>query len=170
MLPPASTEEQLRAAREIVLRQLSYRAHSREQLRGKLASRGVEPEIAEQVLDRFTEVGLVDDAAFAEWVVRSQRDSRGLSRRALAVELHKRGVDGDTAASALTDVQDDYETALRLAQRKLEATAGLERAVRERRIAGMLARKGYGAAVTFRAVMEALDGEEPQDREEPQDS
>ncbi|MDO5495829.1 MAG: regulatory protein RecX [bacterium] len=160
--PPASEEEQERAAREIVLRQLAMMARSREQLREKILARGVSEPVAERVLDRFTEVGLVDDAAFAESLVRTQRESRGLSRRGLAAELTKRGVDREVLAEAVAAVgdEDEYETALRLARKRASATAGLERPVRERRIAGMLARKGYGASVAYRAVREALE-EEP---------
>lgn len=165
--PPASPEEQERAARDVVLRQLTMMARSREQLREKILARGIAEEVAEQVLDRFTEVGLVDDAAFAETLVRTQRESRGLSRRGLAAELRKRGVEGDVAAEALSEIGDEeeFETALRLAQKRAAATSGLDRKVRERRIAGMLARKGYGASVAYRAVREALAAEGAQ--EEP---
>lgn len=156
--PPASKEDQERVARDVVLRQLSMMARSREQLREKVLAKGVGEDVAERVLDRFTEVGLVDDAAFAESLVRTQRESRGLSRRGLAAELRRRGVERDVVEEAVSAVGDEeeYETALRLARKRAAATAGLERQVRERRIAGMLARKGYGASVAYRAVREAL--------------
>ncbi|HZK04833.1 MAG TPA: regulatory protein RecX [Actinomycetaceae bacterium] len=155
---PATAENQEQAARAIVLRQLTITSRSREQLRVKLEQRGIPDDVSERVLDRFTEVGLIDDAAYAEMLVRTGRESRGLSRRGLAVELRKRGVDGDTAAAAIDAVDDEAEfaTALRLAERKAASTIGLERAVRERRIAGMLARKGYGSSVVYRAVGEVL--------------
>lgn len=144
--------------REIVLRQLSMMSRSREQLRTKLLDKGVSEDVAARILDRFESVGLVDDAAYADAVVRTQRESRGLSRRGLAAELKKRGVDGETAAAAVGAVgaAEEYSTALQLALKKARSTQGMERAVRERRIAGMLARKGYGAAVSYRAMREAL--------------
>lgn len=155
---PATPEQQERAAREIVLRQLTIQARSREQLRVKLEEKGISAQISEQVLDRFTAVGLIDDAAFAESVVRTQMQSRGLSRRGLSRELQQRGVGLEDAAAALDAIDDEteYATALQLARRKAAATAGLDREVRERRIAGMLGRKGYGASISYRAIREAL--------------
>ena len=56
-------------ARKILLDQLTGRARSRSDLAARLAQRDVPDEIAARLLDRFEEVGLVDDAAFARgWV------------------------------------------------------------------------------------------------------
>lgn len=145
-------------ARELVLRQLTTMPRSREQLRLKLAERGIDPAVITRVLDRFAAVGLVDDAQYAEMLVRTQRESRGLSRRALAQEMRARGISPEDAAGALEALtpQDEEEAALRLARRKARATAGLDRHVRERRILGMLARKGYPSGVSLRAVRTAL--------------
>ncbi len=43
------------------------------------------------ILDRFEEVGLVDDAQYAEMIVRTRHAERGLSRRAISTELRRRG-------------------------------------------------------------------------------
>src|SRR3954466_11079789 len=83
-------------ARAIVLRQLTMAPRSRAQLADKLAERGADEAVAERVLDRFEEVGLVDDEAFAQLLVRSQRAGRGLGRRALAHELRRKGVEHET--------------------------------------------------------------------------
>ena len=134
---------------------------SRSELATKMAARGVESEVAEQVLDRLTEVGLVDDVAFAGMLVRSKQETRGLARRALLHELRQKGVDDDVARDAVEDVTDDDERAgaERVVARKLRATRGLDRAVRERRLAGVLARKGYPGAVAYAVVRQALDAE-----------
>jgi len=162
---PASVrqEEQEAIAREIVLRQLTVTDRSREQLRAKLAARGVPDDVAVAVLDRFEAAGLVDDARYAEVLVRTGREQRGLSRRALAHELRTRGVDESVAAVALASVtaEDEHATALELARRKARATRGLDPRVRERRIAAMLSRKGYPVEVVVRATRAALEGEMP---------
>ncbi|RJK96562.1 regulatory protein RecX [Vallicoccus soli] len=134
---------------------------SRGQLAEALTRRDVPEDVAERVLDRLTEVGLVDDAAFAEGWVRSRHGVRGLGRRALGHELRRRGVDDQVAAEALDGLDPDEEraTALRLAQRKLAATRGLDRDARVRRTAGMLARKGYPGGLAAAVVREALDAE-----------
>lgn len=134
---------------------------SRAQLAATLAERGAQPEIAREVLDRFEDVGLVDDAAFAAGWVRSRQVTRGLSRRALAHELRAKGIDDVTAAGALQPVDDDAErsAALHLVGRRLPATRGLERDRRIRRLVAMLARKGYSPGMSLQVVLKVL-GEE----------
>lgn len=131
---------------------------SRAQLAEAMARRDVPEEIADRVLDRFTEVGLVDDAEYARMLVRTRHAERGMSRRALAVELRRRGVDEETAGEALTQVEDaDEESAARaLVRRKLAATAGLDPQVRSRRTYAALGRKGYGPGLVARLVREEL--------------
>ena len=100
------------------------------------------------VLDRLTEVGLVDDEAFAEMLVRSQQAGRGLARRALARELRSKGIDPELAAETLDGIDDESERerARELVAKKLRSMHGLDApSVQTRRLAGMLARKGYAS-------------------------
>ncbi|MET3952308.1 regulatory protein [Arthrobacter sp. UYEF36] len=150
-------------ARAIVLRQLTNSPKSRLQLARKLAERNVPDDVAEAVLDRFEEVKLIDDADFAEMWVRSRSQSRKLAKGALRRELTEKGIDTDTASLALEQLSDeDEEAAAReLVQRKLRGVTGFEdRAERDkttRRLASMLARKGYQPAQAFRIVGDVLD-------------
>ena len=145
-------------ARNIVLRQLTAGARSRAQLADVLARRGVPDEVAQAVLDRFEEVDLVDDAEFARQWVQSRRTGRGLARRALQHELRHRGVDDETVREAVAGIDDDaeVETARELVRRRLPSTASDDPARRQRRLAGMLARKGYGPGVALRVVREEV--------------
>lgn len=148
-------------ARAIALRQLTAAPRSRAQLAEAMARRDVPEDVADRVLDRFTEVGLVDDAAYAEILVRSRHAERGMSRRALAMELRRKGVDDEVAREALEQVDDaDEEQAARaLARKKLRATRGLDREVRLRRAYGALGRRGYGGSLVSRVVREELAAE-----------
>ena len=145
-------------ARQIVLRQLAMAPRSRKQLRDKLRQRGCPDDVAEAVLDRMTEVGLVDDEAYAGMLVRSQQASRGLATRALARELRTKGVDDDTARAALAEVRPEHEReqAERLVAKKLRSMHGLDASVQTRRLAGMLARKGYPADLSMQVVRAAV--------------
>ncbi|GAA3426953.1 recombination regulator RecX [Streptosporangium sandarakinum] len=158
-------------ARAICLRLLTMGPRTRAQLAEALRKRDVPDEAAEAVLERFSEVGLIDDEAFAAAWVSSRHTGRGLARRALASELRHRGVDEDTVKEAVEqlDPEQEEETARRLVARKLSATRGLDRAVRTRRLAGMLARKGYGPGLAFRVVREALENEESDGQAFPDD-
>jgi regulatory protein len=144
--------------RKILLDQLTGRARSRAELRQKLADRLVPDEIAESLLDRFEEVGLVDDAAFANAWVSSRQVGKGLAPRALAQELRRKGIDDEVARQALDQVglDDQLEAARLLVRRKSRAVARLDTTTATRRLVAMLARKGYGSGLAYRVVKEEL--------------
>ncbi|SHN80860.1 regulatory protein [Geodermatophilus obscurus] len=146
-------------ARSICLRALTGAPKTRQQLDDLLAKRGIPDNVAELVLDRFGEVGLIDDAAFARAWVTSRQAGRGLARRALKAELRAKGVDGEVAeeAVALVDDQDEWDAARRLVQRRMPGMRRVDRVTAERRLVGMLARKGYGSGLAAWVVREALD-------------
>lgn len=149
-------------ARAICLRLLTGAPRTRAQLAQALATRDVPDDVAELVLTRFSEVGLIDDAEFSRTWVRSRHAGRGLARRALSHELRQRGVDEVTAAVALGSLteEEEEETARTLVRRKLAATRRLDATTRTRRLAAMLARKGYSGAVALRVVREEVSGDE----------
>lgn len=148
-------------ARAICLRMLTGTPRTRQQLADALRQREVPEEAAEELLSRFEEVGLIDDAAFAEAWVESRHRSRGLASRALARELRTKGVESELIAEAVgqLDPEQEERTARDLVERKLPATRGLEPTKRIRRLAGMLARKGYPQGLALRVVRQALEEE-----------
>ena len=138
-------------AREICLRLLTERARTRQELAQALRKRGVPDEAAGMVLERFDEVGLIDDAAFAGQWVRSRHTRRGLARRAIAVELRRKGVADEVAQQALAEVDTAAEEhqARELVDRKLRTIPAdtPERRVRlAGKLVGMLAVEAIPAA------------------------
>src|SRR5512146_40843 len=133
-------------AREVCLRLLTLAPRTRAQLADALRKRGIPDETADEVLSRFEDVGLIDDAAFARAWVESRHYSRGLAARALSAELKQRGVAADEIRAAIDEQLDpdaEAATARRLVERRLAGSRGLPAEQRTRRLAGMLARKGY---------------------------
>jgi regulatory protein len=145
-------------ARQIVLRQLAMAPRSRAQLEQKLAQRDCPADVAAAVLDRMTEVGLIDDEAYALMLVRSHRAGRGLAKRALARELRTKGIEDDLAEAALDSISDadDRDLARALVDKKLRAMHGLGIQVQTRRLAGMLARKGYSPSLAYAVIRESI--------------
>jgi regulatory protein len=156
--PDADAES---VARTILLDQLAGRARSRKELADKLAQRNVPPDLATRLLDRFEEVGLVDDAAFARSWVEGRHTARGLAPRALAQELRRKGVDDEVAREALEliDSDDQEEAARALVRKKLRSLTRFDDATRTRRLVGMLARKGYAPGMAYALVREELGAE-----------
>ncbi|MBO0842651.1 MAG: regulatory protein RecX [Nocardioides sp.] len=145
-------------ARKILLDTLTGQARSRKELADKLAKKEIPQELATRLLDRFEEVGLVDDEAFARAWIASRQPGKGLARRALAQELRRKGIDDDTAREALDEIDpdDEREAGRRLVRRKLRSLERFDEQTKTRRLVGMLARKGYPAGVAFGIVKEEL--------------
>jgi regulatory protein len=145
-------------ARKILLDQLTGRARTRSELATKLAQRQVPDDVATRLLDRFEEVGLVDDSAFAREWVEQRQTGRGLARRALAQELRRKGIADEVVRETLDEVDpdDEVEAARMLVRAKLRTVGSLEHDKAVRRLVGMLARKGHSSSVAFRVVKEEL--------------
>ncbi len=148
-------------ARTVALRLLTAAPRSRAQLAEAMSRRGVPDDITTMVLDRFEEVGLVDDDGYAQALVRTRHAERGQTGPALRTELRRRGLDDDTVVAALAQItpEGEEQTARRLVARKLVATAGLDAQVRVRRTLAALGRKGYSAGLVSRLVREELAAE-----------
>src|SRR5690349_11126562 len=155
--PPQPPRSESEVARDICLRQLAVRPRTRAELAKTLSRKEISEEVIAEVLDRYDEVGIIDDAAFARMWVSTRHQGRGLARRALANELRQHGVESEVATEALETLDDEAEatTARALVDRKLRSARGTPDQV-FRRLVGMLARKGYPAGVAIHAVKEAL--------------
>lgn len=145
-------------ARTIVLRKLTAQDRTRAELADALRAKDVPESVADRVLDRMEEVGLVDDARFAESWVRSRQQRRGMSALALRRELHRKGVDPELSDAALAQVDpdDEYTAAVALAEKKFRTMGDLAPEVAKRRLAGALARRGFSSGLVWRVVREVL--------------
>jgi regulatory protein len=155
---PAQVRDPYEHARQICLRQLAARPRTRAELAATLRRKGVDDETAQAVLERLSEVKLVDDEALAESLVHSGHAYQGLGRRALAAQLRRRGVDEPTASAAVSTVDAAAEEARarELVRRKLPSVAAADEPTAIRRLVGLLARKGYPAGLCYRVVREEL--------------
>lgn len=167
--PPEDTATQVpeadpeSVARTILLDQLTGRARSRKELADKLAAKNVPGDVATRLLDRFEEVGLVDDEAFARSWIASRGSAgpgggKGLAKRALAQELRRKGVDDETARDVLDEIDpaDEEAAARALVRKKLRSLSRVDDTTATRRLVGMLARKGYGSGLSYAVVKDEL--------------
>jgi len=164
--PPPSISEPSREelARALCLRLLTARARTRAELAGQLAKRGYPDDLSARVLDRLAEVGLVDDAGFAEQWVHSRRANAGKGKRALAAELHTKGIDNDVITSVLGGMNPAAERGraeqLVRARLRRENLGDDNAAARvSRRLAGMLARRGFDQTMAYDVVSAELAAE-----------
>ena len=149
----------IEAAREVALRKLDAHACSRAELTSAIEGRGFSADLAHQVVDRLEAVGLVDDQAYADALVRSRFSGTGASGRALREVLVRKGLEPGVIERALSQISrdDEAERAAQLVARKRRSLAGVPRQSAYRRLCSMLARKGYSPSVASNAVRDALD-------------
>ena len=145
-------------ARAIALRHIAARARTAGELRQILDRRQVAPAVAEQVIARFVEVGLVDDADFARQWVTTRQTGKSASRARLKRELAGKGVDPELIAQALDQATvPESQVALDFARRRVGAMTGLDRATITRRLVGQLTRRGFAPAVVRSVVVEVVN-------------
>ncbi|MBM7825620.1 regulatory protein [Arcanobacterium pluranimalium] len=151
----ARTEEEWHSlARDIVYRQLGMADRSEKQLRDALARRDVPAEVIDTTIARFLEADLINDSKYAQSFVRLRFAEKSTSRRKLREELRNRGITGDLAEQALTQVSDsdEYHSAVQFVRKKMRANARLDQEVARRRIYGALARRGFSPDVIGKAM------------------
>ena len=156
-LQPDADPEQV--ARTILLRRLTAAPRTRAELRKDLLTRGIDEVTADRVLDRFVDVGLIDDETFARMWVESRQRSRGSARSVIRQELRHKGIEGPLAEQALEliDSESERERAVQLVRVKARSTRRLTPDARARRLTGMLQRRGYPSGVAFSVVREVLE-------------
>ncbi|WP_177242654.1 regulatory protein RecX [Amycolatopsis marina] len=153
-----SPDEARKAAKEVCFDLLAIRPRSKDELRQALRRKGFDEETRETMLGKLDHAGLVDDAAFAETWVRSRHANQGLARRALVAELRRKGVDGEVAAQAAEEVDQDSEEqrARELVRKRLRSMSNVEEQTAIRRLLGMLGRKGYPQGLAYTVIRDEL--------------
>ena len=147
-------DEWLEKARNLILNKLTRGPRSRFQLQQHLARYEVPEDISEPLLDRFTEVGLIDDAAFAKAFAHDRRATRGLSKSALKRELSKVGVAAQLIQDALEEIEQgsELELAIELVRRRWNSVRNLDWQARQRRLSGFLGRRGFSGNIVSTAI------------------
>ena len=151
-------EQEIAAAGEaLLLRKLRTRSLSIREARDVLRGVDVMDDDAEEVISRFVGHGYLDDAKLAEQLIHVAIDRKGQGRGAISQALAKRGIPRDVIDAAIDELPDDeFERALAFARSKAHGMRSLERDTALRRLAGQLARRGYGGAA-LSAARQALD-------------
>lgn len=145
------------AAEAALLRKLRTRSLSVREARAVLRDHDLDEVAADGVLDRFLDLGYLDDARLAEQLIHSAVERKGQGRMAVSQGLAKRGIPRDVIDAALSELPDDErERAVEFARTKARSMRGLDREVAVRRLVGQLARRGYGSHA-LDAARTALD-------------
>jgi SOS response regulatory protein OraA/RecX len=136
---------------------LARRGMSSREMRDYLVSRDFDADEIDEEVTRLEGVGLLDDEALAETLVRTLRDRKGLGKQALSAELRRRHVDVVAIEEALGNVADDeLERAIAIAEKRAPQLRSVDSETAKRRLGAFLMRKGYSGSVVSTAVQRAL--------------
>jgi len=146
------------AAKQVLLRRLSHAPRTRKELAKDLKDKDISDEVANVALDRFEEVGLINDQALASNYVSSQHERKGLGKNALRQQLRSKGISDDVALEAISQISDDqeFQAAFALACKKIRSLQKDDAKTQMRKIVGVLARKGYSSNLAFRVAKEVI--------------
>lgn len=162
---------------EAATRFLEARARSVAEVRRRLTSAGYRADLVEAAIGRLTDLGMLDDSAFARSWVESRDRARPRGERALAEELRLRGVDRELIAEALEERREaassdgatnsdasrsaDEAAAERLLARNARSLARVvDPRARRQRAYALLARNGFDPGVCASASARLMLGDE----------
>ncbi len=135
---------------QLAIKLLAMRALSSEELRRRLARRGVPPEQISATVAKLIAARYLDDVEYARAWARSRAHRRSLGPTRLAQELRAKGLAEGDIAGALREAYTERgarEVAEAAAMRRLPALQGLPPDVARRRLAGYLSRRGFAAEI-----------------------
>jgi regulatory protein len=144
-------------ARNIVLRLLEKGPKTSSQLLEVLTANEIPVEISKPLIERFTEVELINDELYAKDLADASRRTKGLARSMVKRKLESKGLDReliDQVASEITD-EDELAVATELAIKRYGQLSHFDSETRNRRLVGFLQRRGFGSSVVFAAIREA---------------
>jgi regulatory protein len=143
------SRSELVLARSRALSLLARSAHSRRGLARKLEDRGFGPEAVKAAIDRMTELGYLDDRAFALDWARARIAGRTEGWKAVYWGLLRRGVPREIAGKTASEVCSDED--------ELEMARRLAGSLSPRTAASRLAARGFRTRIIARVLRENAD-------------
>ena len=142
---PRADADDADACREAALTLLDAAARSSGALARRLVDKGFDTNVVDQVVDRLTRLGLVDDQAYAQDLLRSCLH-RTMGERGVLSEMTRKGLDPGLAAQVVAQASREglfVDSAYELGRKVARKTAGLDLKVRKRRFWSAGSRKGH---------------------------
>ena len=149
-------------ARQKALRYLAYRGRSVEEVRSKLAGKGFDDTIIKKVIDRFSDLGYLDDGNFARQWAKSLAVHRLWGDRKIEASLREKGISGDLIQEAIAGVRkekDQRRAVQELVEKRLRREPACEvfSYKGKRRLAQTLGGRGFPPGVILDVLREMGD-------------
>ncbi|MGQ9678596.1 MAG: RecX family transcriptional regulator [bacterium] len=157
LLEEAVLTEQRGKCQEYALLLFSYRARSEKELRQRLEKKGWTPAVIEEVIKNLKKTGLVDDEKLARRFVHDRITVGHKGKSRVKAELNRLGIAKEKIEQALKEAPDETEAAQMVLDHFLPRYQNLDPITKKRRLAGLLARRGFSLETINRLMKEKLD-------------
>ncbi len=158
-----NSAEEKEKARQAAFTLLSYRPRSVSEVRHNLIKKKMDDQIINQTIAELQQLGYLNDADFVRYWLEQRETFKPRGKRALQQELRQKGVDPQTIAEALGDL-DELAGARKAASARAERWNHLPRRDFQTKLGGFLQRRGFSYDV-IRQVTEELWEEQDDERE-----
>ena len=165
-LAPAATErlgkdDERTKAREAALRLLAVRARSEGELVDRLRRKGFAEKLTAVVVSALSDVGLVDDAAFARAWADEKVRLRPVGPRRLTSELLSKRIRRELVTLVVDETfreHSELELARRAVEKKVRVSGGADATKRRARLHSFLLRRGFSYEVAS-TVLKEIEGD-----------
>ena len=135
---------------------LSYRPRSEKEVRDKLKTKNVEPEIIDKIILKLKEKKFINDEEFARAWIESRLRFKPRSIRLIEFELKHKGIDNELIDRLIHNsefiIQNDLESAKKLAEKRIGRLKGLSKNEIYQKLGRYLASKGFNWDTVKKAI------------------
>ncbi|MBZ0286564.1 MAG: RecX family transcriptional regulator [Anaerolineae bacterium] len=142
---------------------LGYRPRSMAEVRRNLTEKDIPAEVIEAALTRLTDMGYLDDEAFARYWIQNRSEFKPLSQRALRQELRQKGLANAVIDTVLDEVP-ETDLAYKAALSRVRRLKRLSHKDFQTKMASFLQRRGFSYSVArdvIQRLFEELEAEDP---------
>ena len=160
------TEAKSNRTENVSMHALTRRGMSVAEMTRLLEAREIDPDDVHAEIERLEGVGLLDDQALADTLVRTLQDRKGLGRSAVSAELRRRKIDQSAIDEALEsiDTDDELTRAIEVATKRAGQLSSYDPETAKRRLGAYLMRRGYNGSILTQAMNAALTSGGPRFR------
>lgn len=136
---------------------ISYRQRSIKEIRQNLTMKGYEDIYIEKAIEYCKGQNYLNDEDFADSFIKDKQNLNKYGSKRIKYELINKGVSKNVIEKVLQiDPEDEYCTALELAEKRMNSYNGQDRNSIYRKLGGFLQRKGYPFDIVKKVLDEVL--------------
>lgn len=153
-------KEEQECANNYALKLLNFKMRTTNEIRKRMREKEYSDEVIDKTIEYLNYLNYLDDREYTQKFIRDKSNLKKMGKERIKRELYAKGVDDEMIKEELeniVDEDDEYETAMELAVKKLETTyKNDDKNARYRKLGGFLQRRGYSMGIVMKILKEIL--------------